>query len=311
MMIKNGIQDSVAFTGKERDSETGYGYFGARYMDHELMTMWLSVDPLADKYPSISPYNYCMWNPMKIVDEYGMEADIPPLLAKFCSAERQANSFLNNPKRKGRFVRNTISSIDADGRETITVKPNSNYVDKYDAPSPSDGILLPTVYVTDKGLDNREFTDGDIYHFFHSLGKKIHHFENNLLPHTDCGLSGNIDWPDMVAIELNASVASPAIGGEGSFMIGYIFGEGSFNKWQTGLPVGIDVSASVNIHLGYYSGSNKPSNNSLNGASWSTSISSRKWSFGFSSCKNWDLFSVGYGVSATKKSAKTGVTITY
>ena len=26
------------FAGKERDEETGYGYFGARYMDHELMT---------------------------------------------------------------------------------------------------------------------------------------------------------------------------------------------------------------------------------------------------------------------------------
>ena len=46
-------------TGKERDEETGYGYFGARYLDHELMTMWLSVDPMADKYPSISPYAYC------------------------------------------------------------------------------------------------------------------------------------------------------------------------------------------------------------------------------------------------------------
>ena len=34
-------------TGKEKDTMTGYGYFGARYMDHELMTMWLSVDPLA------------------------------------------------------------------------------------------------------------------------------------------------------------------------------------------------------------------------------------------------------------------------
>ena len=40
---------SFTFTGKERDEETGYGYFGARYMDHELMTMWLSVDPMADK----------------------------------------------------------------------------------------------------------------------------------------------------------------------------------------------------------------------------------------------------------------------
>jgi len=60
-------------TGKERDEETGYGYFGARYMDHELMTMWLSVDPMADKYPSISPYNYCMWNPVKLVDPDGRE----------------------------------------------------------------------------------------------------------------------------------------------------------------------------------------------------------------------------------------------
>ena len=40
------------FTGKEKDAETGYGYFGARYMDHGLMTMWLNVDPMADKYPS-------------------------------------------------------------------------------------------------------------------------------------------------------------------------------------------------------------------------------------------------------------------
>ena len=63
-----------SFTGKERDEETGYGYFGARYMDHELMTMWLSVDPMADKYPGISPYNYCVWNPIKLVDPDGNEA---------------------------------------------------------------------------------------------------------------------------------------------------------------------------------------------------------------------------------------------
>ena len=61
------------FTGKERDEETGYGYFGARYMDHELMTMWLSVDPMADKYPGISPYAYCAWNPVKLVDPDGRD----------------------------------------------------------------------------------------------------------------------------------------------------------------------------------------------------------------------------------------------
>ena len=67
-------------TGKERDEETGYGYFGARYMDHELMTMWLSVDPMADKYPNISPYAYCAWNPVKLVDPDGREIWIGDIL---------------------------------------------------------------------------------------------------------------------------------------------------------------------------------------------------------------------------------------
>ena len=59
-----------SFTGKEKDSETGYYYFGARYYNSDL-SIWLSVDPMADKYPSLSPYNYCAWNPMKLVDPDG------------------------------------------------------------------------------------------------------------------------------------------------------------------------------------------------------------------------------------------------
>ena len=61
------------FTGKERDSETGFSYFGARFYDSDLMTGWLSVDPKADKYPSLSPYSYCAWNPVKLVDPDGEE----------------------------------------------------------------------------------------------------------------------------------------------------------------------------------------------------------------------------------------------
>ncbi len=55
-------------TGKETDCETGYSYFGARYYDPTLLTSWTAVDPMADKYPSLSPYNYCAWNPVKLVD---------------------------------------------------------------------------------------------------------------------------------------------------------------------------------------------------------------------------------------------------
>lgn len=59
---------------EQRDEETGYGYFGARYMDYELMAMWLSVDPLADKYPGTSPYAYCAWSPIIAKDPNGMDS---------------------------------------------------------------------------------------------------------------------------------------------------------------------------------------------------------------------------------------------
>ena len=65
----------LAFTGKERDRETGFSYFGARYYDSDLSGLFLSVDPMADKYPSISPYAYCAWNPVKLVDPDGREWD--------------------------------------------------------------------------------------------------------------------------------------------------------------------------------------------------------------------------------------------
>ena len=60
------------FTGKERDEETGYDFFGARNYT-SAASIWLSVDPLADKYPGISPYAYCAWNPLKYVDPDGRD----------------------------------------------------------------------------------------------------------------------------------------------------------------------------------------------------------------------------------------------
>ena len=61
------------FTGKERDRETGFSYFGARYYDSDLSGLFMSVDPMADKYPNISPYHYCHWNPIKLVDPDGLD----------------------------------------------------------------------------------------------------------------------------------------------------------------------------------------------------------------------------------------------
>jgi len=62
------------FTAKELDVETDLTYFGARYYDSDLSN-WLSVDPLSDKYPSLSPYVYCANNPVVLVDPDGMSID--------------------------------------------------------------------------------------------------------------------------------------------------------------------------------------------------------------------------------------------
>ena len=65
------------FSAKERDTETGYSYFGARYYSSDL-SIWLSVDPQSDKYPSFSPYVYCANNPIKLVDPNGEAFSDPP-----------------------------------------------------------------------------------------------------------------------------------------------------------------------------------------------------------------------------------------
>ena len=56
---------------KERDTETGLNYFGARYYDSDL-GRWISVDPFAYKRPGLSPYQYVQNNPLRRVDPNGM-----------------------------------------------------------------------------------------------------------------------------------------------------------------------------------------------------------------------------------------------
>jgi RHS repeat-associated protein len=72
------------FNGKEWDEETGNYYYGARYYDPKvsvpalsLVEGWLSVDPLAHKYPHVSPYNFVENNPLMLVDPTGMGPEDP------------------------------------------------------------------------------------------------------------------------------------------------------------------------------------------------------------------------------------------
>ena len=119
---KNGFYadiSSSSFTGKELDAETGYSYFGARYYAPATLTAWLSVDPMSDKYPSISPYAYCAWNPLKLVDPDGMEIVFNPQVVE--KYGKRLTDCLSK-------ITGLTLSIDANGRLSYAKDGNGNAV---------------------------------------------------------------------------------------------------------------------------------------------------------------------------------------
>lgn len=69
----NGQPEKYLTTHHERDQETGLDYRGARYYDSDV-GRFLALDPKAVVYPSWSPYNYVMGNPVSLVDPDGKSA---------------------------------------------------------------------------------------------------------------------------------------------------------------------------------------------------------------------------------------------
>lgn len=68
------VNSPYRFNGKELDVETGNYYYGARYYDPKV-SVWLSVDPLADQRPNLTPYNFMSNNPVMRVDPNGLLDD--------------------------------------------------------------------------------------------------------------------------------------------------------------------------------------------------------------------------------------------
>ncbi len=83
----------------EQDEKLGYSYFGARYLDAEL-SLWLSVDPMADKYPSMSPFMYTAGNPVMLVDPDGRKWGKPGEDENNNSDRKQANEMRSNFVKK-------------------------------------------------------------------------------------------------------------------------------------------------------------------------------------------------------------------
>ena len=142
-----GYEERFTFTGKERDSETGYSYFGARFYDSDLMTGWLSVDPQSDKFPNISPYAYCNWNPVKLVDPNG-EVPVKPLV----SVAKIVYKAYKIYKKTGKLTMNSLKKAGLD--ELVGIVDDINTIFSGDA-SLTDRIAAGVDLLVGTELNNK------------------------------------------------------------------------------------------------------------------------------------------------------------
>ncbi|MBO7587111.1 MAG: RHS repeat-associated core domain-containing protein, partial [Bacteroidales bacterium] len=131
------VHSSYTFSAKERDTETGLSYFGSRYYSSDL-SIWLSVDPQAAKYPSLSPYTYCANNPVKLVDPNGEEIGEPPL-KRIVNLGFQSKTFRKLFRKSGLTIEN-MSDIISFGNQSI-MNPYTKKITLRDANSDMGNVI--------------------------------------------------------------------------------------------------------------------------------------------------------------------------
>ena len=108
------------FSGKEWQAEpAGLPLldFGARMYD-PATAVWLSQDPMAEKYPSLSPYSYCAGDPVNLIDEEGRRIRVVGS-ENFRKAYADARDMLAKAGVDASFVR-----IENDPKIELLVKQN-------------------------------------------------------------------------------------------------------------------------------------------------------------------------------------------
>jgi len=130
------------YSGKEKDSESGLYYYGARYYAPWLCR-FISVDPLKDDYPYLTPYNYAGNKPITHKDIDGLQStgDKPVnkegIQTTFPKNEWSQKSLESAPK-----------SDVSNWNDLINYKPNQilvNAADKRVSPNDKGGVKLQDI----------------------------------------------------------------------------------------------------------------------------------------------------------------------
>ena len=206
--------------------------FGARYYD-PYTCRWTTIDPMAGKYHSLSPYNYCAGDPINVVDPHGLEgvkevdaegnititSNVVVLLEKqkeipSDASERQVNRITRKNQRIANRNTSRLAAIKSFLSEEFSQTMTSN------GTSVSFNFNIIPLEVSNPGkIDKME---ADII----SLDNGIH----------------NVETPDRIDGQLGKNIARAAIIGQG--------GSGSalgLTKWKA-LITANDFSARTIAH---------------------------------------------------------------
>ena len=177
------------FTGKERDTETGYDYFGARYYS-SILPAWLSVDPLAGDYPNTSPYVYCANNPIKNIDPDGNRI---VFATGTTSTQKkhflQAISHLNNHGCGGRYTQLRDSrytytvNMNAEKSQFIPNKQTINWNPEMGIETDNGTIMSPTT-VLNHEMTHATHYDDAVEQYNKGNTHAFEEYNNSLLPNT-------------------------------------------------------------------------------------------------------------------------------
>lgn len=126
------------FSGKEEQTtgpESGLLDFGAR-MYNPTLGRWMAIDPLAEKYVSLSPYVYCANSPIMIIDPDGRKLyPAKGVSKKFMAQFKEAVAYMNSKGTGG-----LLKAIN-DHQGTIYINESRNHPQNAIGFSPNESTI--------------------------------------------------------------------------------------------------------------------------------------------------------------------------
>jgi len=167
------------FTGHEKESDLAEGIYTTEYRLYDARVgRWLSVDPLFEKYVGMSPYNYCMLNPVVMVDPdgravYGRENEDGTLSYAILDNTMAQNIGFVYSSPEGGDYQYIDSSYDYDGKLIAKEKAKSYGESDFDNWSKNAYVAKEMFYdwINGEGAENKNFDNEEVANSFKNAWK--------------------------------------------------------------------------------------------------------------------------------------------